>query len=90
MFAFARNLPMTDFRFDLKLCHVCFGMFLSLCDPSYRSCRYILYRVTTYEHYIALDMCEVLSVNFLQTLNYLIKVRQEVKNIKGFTKVSSE
>ena len=34
-------------------------------------------------------MCEVLSVNFLKTLNHLIKVCKEV-NLKRFTEVSSE
>ena len=77
MLFFGRNLLMTDSsiipRFDLKLCHVCLGMSHSVCHPCYRSCRYILYIVTTYEQYIALHMCEVLSVNFIKkTLDYLI------------------
>ena len=43
----------------------------------------------THEHFIVLDFCEVWSVNFLKTLNYLIKVCFEV-NMKQLNKVSSE
>ena len=75
--------------FYLKLYHVCVGMSNSVCHPCYRSCRYCLYRVNTNEHYIALNMSEVLSVKFLKTLNYLIKVCFEVY-MKRFTKVGSE
>ena len=94
MLVFGRNCRLNQthrlsLRFYLKLCHVCLGMSLSLCHPCYRNCRYRLYRVTTYEHYIVLDMREALRVNFLTTLNYFINVSLDV-NMKRYTKVNSE
>ena len=75
---------MTTFGFDLKLCRVCSGMPRSLCHTCYRSCSYIVYRVTKHDNYTALDFCKVRRVNFLKPLNYLIKVCLEV-NIKQLT-----
>ena len=59
------------------------------CHPCYRSCNDKLYSVTPHETNIALDFCEVGSVSFLKTLNYLIKVYLEV-TMKQLTEVDSE
>ena len=42
----------------------------SLCHPCYRSCSYKLDRDTIHENDIAHDLCEVRSVNFVNTLTY--------------------
>ena len=77
------------FSFEAVSC--LFWHALSLCHPCYHSCSYRLYRVTTHEHYIALVVCEVRSVNFLkqQTFNHSRKACLEI-NMKQLTKVGIE
>ena len=58
------------FGYGLKPCYVCLGMSRSLCHPCYRSCSYKLDRDTIHANDIAHDLCEVRSVNFVNTLTY--------------------
>ena len=56
------------------------------CHPCYHSYSYKFYRVTTHENNFSLLFCEVRSVNFLKTLNYLGKDCLEV-NMKQSNEV---
>ena len=61
----------------------------SLCHPCYHSYSYRFYRVTSHENYFAVLFCEVSSVNFLKSLNYLRKDCLEI-NMKQLNEVGIE